>query len=120
MAQTITVQLIDDLDGSHADETVAFSLDGKGYEIELNKKNASALRKALAPYVEKARLAGKTPAPSRTRTSPATRRTGRAAKTLYSELDNEQKDRFRAWAKMPNARRIADARVSDWIEAGRP
>jgi hypothetical protein len=120
MAQTIIVQLIDDLDGSHADETVSFALDGKSYEIELNKKNATALRKALAPYIEQARSAGKTPSPGRTRVSTAARHSGSITKTLYAGLDSEEKERFRAWAQMPAARRIADSRVRAWIESGRP
>jgi hypothetical protein len=51
MAQKINVVLIDDLDGSAAAETVSFGVDGGQYEIDLSKKNAEALRKALAPYV---------------------------------------------------------------------
>lgn len=47
MAQEVLVSLIDDLDGSDADETIMFALDGTGYEIDLNIKNAAALRKAL-------------------------------------------------------------------------
>lgn len=55
MAQQIITQLVDDLDGSEASETVVFALDGKTYEIDLNEKNATKLRKALAPYAEKGR-----------------------------------------------------------------
>ena len=55
MAQKVNIVLIDDIDGSDADETVAFGLDGTSYEIDLNKKNAAALRDALAGYVGNAR-----------------------------------------------------------------
>jgi hypothetical protein len=56
MAQRIITSLIDDLDGkTEASETVVFALDGKTYEIDLSKKNASKLRGALAPYVGKGR-----------------------------------------------------------------
>ncbi|MDQ0776325.1 hypothetical protein QF026_004791 [Streptomyces aurantiacus] len=55
MAQQTIIQLLDDLDGSEASETIVFSLDGKTYEIDLNEKNAAKLRKALAPYVDKGR-----------------------------------------------------------------
>jgi hypothetical protein len=51
MAQRTQVLLIDDLDGSSADETVAFGLDGSAYEIDLSAKNANQLRKSLASYV---------------------------------------------------------------------
>jgi hypothetical protein len=58
MAQKVHITLEDDLDGGDATETVAFGLDGKTYEIDLNDKNASALRNALAKYVGAARRAG--------------------------------------------------------------
>ena len=55
MAQKVVVTLFDDIDGSEAAETIAFGLDGKSYEIDLNEANARKLRKALAPYVEAGR-----------------------------------------------------------------
>ncbi|MFF4409665.1 histone-like nucleoid-structuring protein Lsr2 [Streptomyces sp. NPDC002536] len=51
MAQRVVVTLSDDIDGGEAAETVAFGLDGKSYEIDLNTANAKKLRKLLAPYV---------------------------------------------------------------------
>ena len=50
-----TVALLDDLDGSKAAETVGFGVDGISYEIDLNTRNAMALRKALAEFTEAAR-----------------------------------------------------------------
>lgn len=58
MAQKTTVHLVDDIDGSEADETVSFALDGTSYEIDLSSEHASALRDALAQYVGAARKAG--------------------------------------------------------------
>jgi len=58
MAQRVHVVLVDDIDGSDAGETVTFGLDGSTYEIDLNEKNATALREALAPYVGHARRSG--------------------------------------------------------------
>lgn len=55
MAQEVITKLIDDLDGSEATETVSFSLDGESFEIDLNDKNAAALRKALDRYRGEAR-----------------------------------------------------------------
>jgi hypothetical protein len=55
MAQKVHIVLVDDIDQSDAEETVAFGLDGKEYAIDLNAKNARALRDALAPYVAHAR-----------------------------------------------------------------
>ncbi len=42
--QEVVVHLVDDLDGTTAAETVSFTIDGVAYEIDLNKKNAKALR----------------------------------------------------------------------------
>jgi hypothetical protein len=58
VAQKVTVQLLDDLDGSVAAETVSFALDGRSYEIDLNEKNAVELRNALADFVKVARRQG--------------------------------------------------------------
>ena len=51
MAQKVNIVLVDDIDGSDAEETVSFALDGRDYEIDLSKKNAARLREVLAPYV---------------------------------------------------------------------
>ena len=58
VAQKIQTLLIDDLDGSDAEGTVRFGLDGTEYEIDLNAEHAKALRDALAPFVNAARRAG--------------------------------------------------------------
>ena len=58
MAQKVQVQLIDDLDGSDADGTVRFGLDGAEYQIDLSAGHARELRGALARYVGAARRAG--------------------------------------------------------------
>ncbi|MGH9017002.1 MAG: histone-like nucleoid-structuring protein Lsr2 [Acidimicrobiales bacterium] len=118
MAQTVIVQLTDDFDGGTADETISFSLSGKSYEIDLNSKNAEKLREAFAPFIEKARQAGRGEGGSRSRSSEKSGSTG--AKTLFSTLDAEEKGRFRTWADMPTARRVNDSRVQQWIDAGRP
>jgi hypothetical protein len=58
VAQQVLVKLVDDVDGSTADETVELALDGKSYELDLSNANAGRLRDALAPYVAAARRAG--------------------------------------------------------------
>lgn len=76
MVQRIEIQLHDDLDNTPIrpgkGETVTFALDGISYEIDLTSKHATALRKALAPYLAAARRKaaprgrkGRRPAPSR-------------------------------------------------------
>jgi len=58
VAQKIQTLFIDDLDGSAAEGTVRFGLDGAEYEIDLNAGHAEELRDALARYVGAARRTG--------------------------------------------------------------
>jgi Lsr2 len=86
VAQKIQTLFIDDIDGSEAEGTVRFALDGAEYEIDLNAKHAEALRKALARYVEAAR-----------RSSSAARRPARTGRrTAASGLNTTE---VREWAK---------------------
>jgi hypothetical protein len=57
MARSIETRLVDDLDGSDADETVTFSFEGREYEIDLSDDNAARLRNTLAVFVAAARRA---------------------------------------------------------------
>lgn len=57
MAQKIETVLIDDIDGSHADTTIRFGLNGAEYEIDLNATHAEELRKAVGQYLEVGRRA---------------------------------------------------------------
>ena len=87
VAQKIQTLFIDDIDGSEAEGTVRFALDGAEYEIDLNAKNAEALRKALSRYVEAARRSSGT----------ASRRPARSARrTAASGLNTTE---VREWAK---------------------
>lgn len=58
MAQKIETVFIDDLDGSEAEGTVRFGLDGTEYEIDLNAAHADKLRKALERYTAVGRNVG--------------------------------------------------------------
>ncbi|MFC4498452.1 MULTISPECIES: histone-like nucleoid-structuring protein Lsr2 [Streptomyces] len=57
MAQTVRVRLVDDLDGSEAQEKVSFTFDGKPREIELSHENAAKFRQLMQPYMEASRPA---------------------------------------------------------------
>jgi hypothetical protein len=61
MAQKVQTLFVDDLDGSEAEGTVRFGLDGTEYEIDLNAQHGRQLRDALARYV--AAAGGSAPAP---------------------------------------------------------
>ena len=55
MASRTIVLLEDDVDGSEADETIEFGIDGTTYAIDLSDSNAKKLRGALDGYISKAR-----------------------------------------------------------------
>jgi Lsr2 len=87
VAQKIQTLFIDDIDGSEAEGTVRFALDGAEYEIDLNAKHAEALRKSLARYVDAARRSS----------GGSTRRPARSGRrTAASGLNTTE---VREWAK---------------------
>ena len=55
MAHKVQTPFTDDIDGSAAEDTVRFALDGTEHEIDLNAGHARQLRNALAPCVRAAR-----------------------------------------------------------------
>lgn len=89
VAQKIQTLFIDDIDGSEAEGTVRFALDGAEYEIDLNAKHADALRKALARYVDAARRSSGS--------STAARRPARAGRRAPASGLNTTE--VREWAK---------------------
>jgi hypothetical protein len=58
MAKRVETVLVDDIDGSTADETVKFGLDGVDYEIDLSADHAKALRDNLVKWAGYARRVG--------------------------------------------------------------
>ena len=68
MAQRVSVNLVDDIDGGSAVETIRFALDGAEYEIDLGKRNADRLRAAMADYIGGGRRLVKTTGRGRGRT----------------------------------------------------
>ena len=59
MARRVIHELVDDLDGKTADESITFALDGIQYEIDLSAKNAAKLRESLAPFIQGATRVGR-------------------------------------------------------------
>jgi hypothetical protein len=91
MAQRVTVQLVDDLDGTAADDisTVSFALDGVSYEIDLTEGNAEKLRSGLEEFVNTARRTG---GRVKRGAAPAGKRPG-------SPTSREQTKAIRDWAR---------------------
>jgi hypothetical protein len=55
MASTTIVHLIDDIDGSQAERSVEFGLDGVSYTIDLSAAHIAELQTILGPYIAAAR-----------------------------------------------------------------
>jgi hypothetical protein len=84
VAQKVSVLLVDDIDGSAAEETVSFGLDGTRYEIDLNGGHARELREQLERFVKAARK--------------VTGSSGRPARVRRASADDKSKE-VRDWAR---------------------
>jgi hypothetical protein len=108
VATKTTVTLVDDLDGSTADEQVEFAMDGKSYEIDLSAANSARLREALAPFVTAARRAGGRRRPSARPAAAASR----------PSTDREQNQAIREWAQQQGMKISERGRIpSNVLEA---
>ena len=83
MAKKTHIELVDDIDGSKADETIAFSIDGAHYEIDLSAENAEKIRAEIGEWAEKG-------------TRVARKKARRASAPAPSSEENA---RIRQWAK---------------------
>ena len=102
MARKTYVELIDDINGDKAEETVSFALDGVAYEIDLSEDNAAKLRGELGTWVEKARRVGG--------------RRSRGASTSSAGGSNDT-PRIREWARS-NGHDVSDrGRISSEIRS---
>ena len=94
MARRVIHELIDDLDGGLADESLSFGLDGVQYTIDLSAKNAAELRDVLAPFTAAATKLGRGVGPA----TPA--RGGRGGRPVLSaRAEREQNRAIREWAQ---------------------
>lgn len=98
MAKQVSVQLIDDIDGSVIDEnsgeTIEFSVSGVEYVIDLKTKNANEFHRKLNYYIDHGtRVGGRKRKPSPTAATVPTASTGSPAKR-----DAAQTQAIRKWA----------------------
>jgi hypothetical protein len=87
MAKQTTVTLVDDLDGSVAEEQIEFAVDGRAYEIDLSAANGARLRDALGPFISAARRTG------------GRRGSGGNTAAARPSTDREQNQAIREWAQ---------------------
>ncbi len=120
MAERVTIELVDDLDGSSADETVHFAWGGKALVIDLSKKNVDKLRKAIEPFVAAARSDGAVQAPA------ARRRLSSGSSSGKRQHDSGAATSvIRAWARensieVPDRGRLKPDVLQAWEAAGKP
>ncbi|MGH8891101.1 MAG: histone-like nucleoid-structuring protein Lsr2 [Acidothermaceae bacterium] len=114
MAQKTQVTLIDDIDGSTADETLRFSLGRDTYEIDLSKSNAKRLRDALSSYVSAGRRVGGRGRPAIRAAVGRPRGRGRAASGGGASASPAD---IRAWAKSRGIKVNERGRISADIVA---
>ncbi|MEU7905271.1 Lsr2 family protein [Actinoplanes sp. NPDC049118] len=89
MAKQVVTLITDDIDGSEADRTVEFAVDGVTYTIDLSDKNIGKLRKALDPYIAAGTRV--------TRTNSHPRGAGRTT-AAPARVDRQQNQAIREWA----------------------
>lgn len=59
MAQVVTRTMIDDIDGTEAERTFTFAVDGTNYEIDLSAGNIAEFNASIGGFIESARKVGK-------------------------------------------------------------
>lgn len=77
------VEVVDDFDGTPADQTVRFAFNGASYEIDLNRAHFEEFAEAIQPYIKAGRKTG------------STRRRGNAG----NPTQRPENVKIRAWAK---------------------
>lgn len=105
MATRTIVDLSDDLDGTAAQHTVRFSLEGSTYEIDLNSSNRDKLVAAMAPFAAAGRRV---------------RGNGTAATNTQAPVDSRA---VREWARVNNVQvpprgRIPNRVIEQYRAAG--
>jgi hypothetical protein len=102
VASRTIIEVMDDLDGSKADETIHFALEGTEFEIDLSKAHAEGLRGALDPYMQAGRKTG-------------TRRDGRR-RSGSAARDHDQTAAIREWAKTHGLKVSDRGRISAEVQ----
>lgn len=111
MAERVEVELVDDIDGTAAEQTVTFALDGAVYEIDLNRVHAARLRAVLEPYVRTARSVATVPAAKRG-SAAGTQREQRRRRQTNRDLTSQIRQAAERTRKQAKTRHQADATTS--------
>ncbi len=89
MAQKVVREFIDDIDGSPAERTFTFAVDGVAYEIDLSSENITEFKSAIGGFIESAR---------KVKTAGSSQRQ-RGASTTDLRQRRERLNEVREWAR---------------------
>ena len=89
MAQKVVREFIDDIDGSPAERTFTFAVDGVLYEIDLSSDNIAEFKSAIGGFIESAR---------KVKTASGSQRQ-RGASTTDLRQRRERLNEVREWAR---------------------
>ena len=92
MAQKVIREFIDDIDGSPAERTFTFTVDGTRYEIDLSGENIKEFNDAIAGFVESAREVN-------SGNGRQTRKVSSSSRLSGSGRSREQTQAVREWAR---------------------
>lgn len=98
MAQRVIRSFIDDIDGSEAERTFTFAVDGTNYEIDLSSENIREFNDAIAGFVESARKIRGASTPGRR---------PRSSASMTVRQSREQVQAIRDWARQ-NGYEVSD------------
>ena len=91
MAQKVITEFIDDIDGSAAERTFTFAVDGTNYEIDLSADNIAEFKSAIGGFIESARkIKG---------SKNSDGRRARSAEAAGNRQSREQTQAVREWAR---------------------
>jgi hypothetical protein len=99
--------IVDDIDGVGEATTVSLSYDGTQYEVDLSKKNRTALEKALKPYLDAARKVSGADRHITARRGAATSRGRRSSSVDLTAV--------RAWAAKSGITVAPRGRIAAWV-----
>jgi hypothetical protein len=91
VVQRVITEFIDDIDGSPAERTFTFAVDGTNYEIDLSAQNIAEFKSAIGGFIESARKVNN----SRSNNG----RRARGARASGGRQSREQTRAVRQWAR---------------------
>jgi hypothetical protein len=110
MATVTTTNLVDDLDGSEADVTVALVIDSEHYTVDLSRAN---YEEYIAPLVNVGRASRARGRRRRAAGARKERATSARSITAFSKLSKSDQVAIRRYLKKTRGR-VTDIEVSNW------